>query len=361
MALNFPSSPVDGQIYFDSTSGNRYVYVAATTKWQFEYISYTATANNTVNSAFGVANAAFGVANAAFGVANNLGANVSQTAPSSPSVGSLWFNTDLGKLFVYYTDVDSSQWVEASGSGLVDYTAQVTSYVGPAYDVANLAFNKANSAYTVTNAAFGVANAAFGHSNTTYNAVNSAFGVINAAFNKANTGLLNNTDNVLVAGSFQVANNLFIANNAFVSNTLTTTGSSSSLSFILTNAAESANIQATAATGTINFDVATQGVLYYTTNASANWTINFRGSSGTSLNTLMVTGQSITVAHLVTQGATPYYNNAYQIDGNPVTPKWQGGIAPSAGNASGIDLYTYTIIKTASATFTVLASQVQYT
>lgn len=142
--------------------------------------------------------------------------------------------------------------------------------------------------------------------------------------------------------------------------TQTFNGTSSAVAMVLADAAETVTVSATAATGTINYDVTTQSVLYYTTNASANWTVNFRGSSGTSLNTLMATGQSITVAFLVTQGATAYYNNAVTIDGNSVTPKYQGGTAWSAGNASAIDAYIYTIIKTASATFTVLASQTQF-
>lgn len=126
------------------------------------------------------------------------------------------------------------------------------------------------------------------------------------------------------------------------------------------NVIEPITVSATAATGTINYDVTTQSVLYYTSNASANWTVNFRGSSGTSLNTLMATGESITVAFLVTQGSTAYYNNAVQVDGSSVTPKYQGGTAWTAGNASGIDAYTYTIIKTGSAAFTVLTSQTQF-
>lgn len=142
--------------------------------------------------------------------------------------------------------------------------------------------------------------------------------------------------------------------------TQTLTGSSSVLGAILSDAAEVCTVSATAATGTINYDVTTQSVLYYTSNASANWTVNFRGSSGTSLNTLMSTGQSLTVAFLVTQGATAYYNSAVQIDGSSVTPKYQGGTAWAAGNASGIDAYVYTIIKTGSAAFTVLASQTQF-
>lgn len=128
----------------------------------------------------------------------------------------------------------------------------------------------------------------------------------------------------------------------------------------LTTAREAITISATAATGTINFDALTQAVLYYTTNASANWTVNFRGSAGTSLNTMMATGESLTVAFMVTQGATAYFNSAVQVDGSAVTPKWQGGTAPTAGNASGIDVYTYTIIKTGNAAFTVLAAQTRF-
>lgn len=142
--------------------------------------------------------------------------------------------------------------------------------------------------------------------------------------------------------------------------TQTFTGSSSVAAMKITDAIEPITVSATAATGTINFDVTTQSVLYYTSNASANWTVNFRGSSGTSLNTLLGTGESITVTFLVTQGSTAYYNNAVTVDGTSVTPKYQGGTAWSSGNASGIDAYTYTIVKTASATFTVFAAQTRF-
>ncbi len=143
--------------------------------------------------------------------------------------------------------------------------------------------------------------------------------------------------------------------------TQTFSGSSSALAMVLNDAAETTTVSATAATGTINFDVTTQSVIYYTSNASANWTVNFRASSGTSLNTAMSTGQSVTVAFLVTQGSTAYYNNSIQVDGTTsgVTVRWLGG-APTAGNASGIDSYRYLIIKTGSATFTVLASVTQF-
>lgn len=140
----------------------------------------------------------------------------------------------------------------------------------------------------------------------------------------------------------------------------TFTGTSAIISSKFVNALEGVTVAATAATGTINYDVTTQSVLYYTTNASANWTVNFRASSGTSLDTAMATGEAITVVFLVTQGATAYYNNTVQIDGSSVTPKYQGGTAWTAGNVSSIDAYSYTIVKTGSATFTVFAAQTQF-
>ena len=140
----------------------------------------------------------------------------------------------------------------------------------------------------------------------------------------------------------------------------TFTGSSSNADIKTSNMLEFATVSATAATGTINYDVTTQSVLYYTTNASGNFTVNFRGSSGTSLNTIMATGESLSATFLVTNGSTAYYNSVVQVDGSSVTPKWQGGSAPTSGNASSIDSYTYVIIKVGSASFTVLASQTKF-
>jgi hypothetical protein len=137
-------------------------------------------------------------------------------------------------------------------------------------------------------------------------------------------------------------------------------GTSSNADLKTSNIIETATVSATAATGTIAYDITTQSVLYYTTNASGNFTVNFRGSSGTSLDTIMATGESMSVTFLVTNGATAYYNSAVQVDGSSVTPKWQGGTAPTSGNASSIDSYTYVLIKTGTATFTVLAAQTKF-
>lgn len=130
---------------------------------------------------------------------------------------------------------------------------------------------------------------------------------------------------------------------------------------VLLGPEERCNVVAAAATGTINLDVLTAGVWFYTTNASANHTLNIRGNSGTTLNSLLAVGDSITAVWLNTNGATPYYPNVIQVDGSNVTPKWQGGTAPTAGNASSIDAWTFTVIKTAATpTYTVLGSVTKF-
>lgn len=124
---------------------------------------------------------------------------------------------------------------------------------------------------------------------------------------------------------------------------------------------EDVNVVASAATGTINLNVETASIWYYTTNASANHTLNIRYSSTVSLNTALAVGDAITVVWMNTNGATAYYPNVIQIDGTTVTPKIQGGTAIAAGNASSIDVYVFTIIKTAATpTYTVLESQTKF-
>jgi hypothetical protein len=131
---------------------------------------------------------------------------------------------------------------------------------------------------------------------------------------------------------------------------------------ILVAPMERTSVSTSAATSTVTFDVNTAATQYITASATSNWTTNVRGDGSTTLNSIMTTGDSITVALLSTQGSTAYYNTAVQIDGTTsgVTLEWQGGTAPAAGNVSGIDVYVYNIIKTASATFTVLASQTKF-
>jgi len=129
---------------------------------------------------------------------------------------------------------------------------------------------------------------------------------------------------------------------------------------VLVSPEESITISATAASGTVALDMGLSNVTYYTTNASGNWAVNLRASSTASLDSILATGQSITHAFLATNGTTAYYPTGFFVDGGTVTPKFQGGAAFSAGNASSVDAYSFTAIKTAGTTFTVLASQTQF-
>ena len=149
--------------------------------------------------------------------------------------------------------------------------------------------------------------------------------------------------------------NTFTGNNTF-------TGSATDIGVKLVSAKEKTTISATAATGTINYDVTTQSDLYYTSNAAANWTVNFRGDGSNTLDSLMSTGESVTVAFGVTQGGTAYFNNTARITvdtSGTVTVVWQGA-QPTSGTANGIDYYVYKITKVGVATWTILASQTSF-
>ena len=143
------------------------------------------------------------------------------------------------------------------------------------------------------------------------------------------------------------------------SGTVTLSIASAQSDLVIKGFEEDVNVVASAATGTINFDVATASVWYYTSNASANHTLNFRYDSSNSLSSKLAVGDAITLVWLNTNGSTAYYPNVIQIDGSSVTPKVPAAI--SAGNASAIDAYVFTIIKTAATpTYTVLETQTKF-
>jgi hypothetical protein len=136
--------------------------------------------------------------------------------------------------------------------------------------------------------------------------------------------------------------------------------STSQSDLIIKGFEEDVNVVAAAATGTINFDVSTASIWYYTSNAGANHTLNFRYSSTTSLNDILATGDAMTLVWLNTNGATPYYPNVITVDGATSGVNVKVPSTISAGNASAIDAYSFTLIKTAATSYTVLETQTKF-
>jgi len=123
---------------------------------------------------------------------------------------------------------------------------------------------------------------------------------------------------------------------------------------------ETANVIVTGAGANVTFAATNQNILLYAGNATANTTLNIINSANVTLNNSLANGESLSAVVMITNGATPYFINGYQVDGTAVTPRWQGGTAPTSGNANSTDVYVFTVIKTANATYTVLGSQTQF-
>ncbi len=182
--------------------------------------------------------------------------------------------------------------------------------------------------------------------------VTNAYTSANLAYARANTGVLSTGGNI--TGNLVVTTGRLGLGGQ--PNTILHVQGTTTLQEVI----EKINVSATALSANLNFNVLDQPILYLTTNATVNTTVNFRGNSTVAMDTLLKTGQSITVTLMITNGLTPYKAVDVTVDGVTQLPKWAGGSPPPVGNLLSIDLYTYTIIKTAAATFTVLASQQKY-
>lgn len=182
------------------------------------------------------------------------------------------------------------------------------------------------------------------------------FGLETAALSVGISSIFKNNSNVTVNDNETVSittNNVGIVTFSNNNITVNTTG-------IVQQLFENINVSSTALTGTINLDILSGTLFYYTAEASNNWTFNIRGNSSTTLNSILPVGKSVTVTILSTQGSTARYASGFTIDGSSVSPKWQGGTAPSSGYTSSINIYTYVIVKTADATFTVFGSVIKF-
>ena len=200
--------------------------------------------------------------------------------------------------------------------------------------------------------------------NTTATLGNAAIGLGNTTTTVGNLTL----GNVLITSVATTFPNSFLANStATLGNATLTLGSSTTAvgNLALNNATieniqEPANITATAANATINIDILSNVVVYCTANATGNFTVNFRGNAGTTFNNAVPANVSVSASLVTAQGATAYYNSLVQVDGATVTPKWQGGTAPTTGNANSTDTYVYVVMKSAANTYTILASQTKF-
>jgi hypothetical protein len=189
----------------------------------------------------------------------------------------------------------------------------------------------------------------------------------------------NGNEEIIFTATASAVNELTIANAATGNNpNITASGSDTNIGINLTpkgigeitfngtgkiqQVLEKVTVTNTATTGTVTYDLLEQAVLYHTGNAAGQFTLNFRGSSSTALNTMVTVGESATAAFLNTNSTTAYYTTFVTIDGTStnVSTKWQGGSTPSSGNSLSIDAYAFTIIKTAASTYTVLAAQSQF-
>ena len=154
--------------------------------------------------------------------------------------------------------------------------------------------------------------------------------------------------------------------------TVTLPASTALTTAVLTAPFETVSTSATALSGSTSaaLNASTSSFFVYTANPTAQYTINMTNCPTT-------TGQSVTFAMAVVNGATAYLplnitvntvqagatSSVLPVNGatnNSITTWWQGGTAPTAGNASTLDSYTFTVICTGSSTWTILASQVKF-
>jgi len=158
---------------------------------------------------------------------------------------------------------------------------------------------------------------------------------------------------VISTGNLTVTGETRLLGNVTLGNTISTLKGSVAYLF------ESANVVVGSPPAIMDFNIDSSTVLYWTSNAITNMTANIRGNAITPLNSILGVGQSATIAIIIPQ-ATAYYITSVAID-NTLTPVvWQSAQTVTSGNANSIDIYSYTIIKTAASTFKVFASRSFY-
>jgi hypothetical protein len=255
------------------------------------------------------------------------GLTVGQTAPASPAEGDMWYDSDTGQTFVYY----DSYWVEVGPTTLNNVSSTVTT----------------KGDLLVASGSASLARLGVGSNNQ-----------VLIADSAATNGLKwGSTVSGLTLSSATITGPSVVGGS--ITSSAITTPTIDRGSFV--SPLEKWNIVASAPSTTTTIDLLTASIWYYTTDSTANFTLNFRGSSASTLSSLLAVGESITTGFLMKNGTTAYRPTVFQVDGANVTPIWQGGTAPTAGNTSSHDSYVFTIVKTAATpTYIVIASQTRF-
>jgi hypothetical protein len=360
MPLSFPSNPTLNQTY--SYSGRTWIWNGSV--WQ----SVGTTVAVGATGAQGTAGS-----NGAQGIQGpNAAITFSDTPPSSPLLGDRWTDSATGSGYTYIYDGNNYAWVELSASGFAGLQGtqgiQGVSAVGTQGLTGLQGFQGIQGVQGTigdtgvigpvgTQGLQGLQGGGFNQAQGTQglqgfagptgiqglDGIQGPYGPVGLQGNTGPQGVQG------LQGTYPTTGNVTFSNTNF-------TGTTTVAQLI-----ESASINQVALNGVLNYYIKSfTAVTLFAATTTGNFTFNVSADGAQTLDNYLAVGQSVTVTMLTTQGATAYYQTAFQIDGVGVSPKWQNGSAPSAGNANSLDVYTYTILKTASATWTVVASRTRY-
>ena len=284
------------------------------------------------------------------GTGGGASVEVSDTAPTEPTQGTIWFDSSNGKIFVYVTDEDSSQWVQPTvplppvntfknisvtgGSTLVASGNADTVNFAPG---SNITLDVDGATNTITINSSGGGGSTYDQNLNTTNDV--TFDDITA------TGIL--TASSINAAAIQ---NTGVGNPTFTS--------ASTIDFIAPDGIRLENVLKTnevltniaGATGTVTFNYSA-GPIFNVTTPAANWTADIT-------NVPTTDNRATNTAIIITQGTTPYVPNVIQIAGVTQTINWIDNVAPS-GNANKTDVITLSMLRVGGS-WNVLGSYVNY-
>lgn len=347
--LDFVSPPDNGSsIEVRTLSEFKFITDNSTLAYAQANLAYNQanSARTTANSAYNQANAAYAVANVASAAANTRVLRAGDTMTGVLNIANTISLVTTGRVGVQNTNPQEELVVGDYTNGYpaieVNGTTEPTIYLNAKFQT-----NGFNSLIYNSFGNFAIKLQGFGTYSTTDNFIIRYQGVDGPAnaytqFQVGGSEAMRLTTTGVGIGTTTPTSKLHIVG--------TTT---------LEEVLEKSNVTATAMGANVTLDVLDCAVVVFTANSTANSTVNIRGNSTVALNSVMSTNQSLTIVFAATNGATAYRVANLQIDGTTVTPKWSGGTAPTA-SANSIDAYTFTVIKTASATYTVLGSKTQF-